>query len=753
MSFLNPIAIWGPLALLGIAVPVIIHLLSRFRPKPMEWAAMELLRRALVVRARRIRLEDLLLLLLRALAMAAVAFALARPSITESTSQWIGNSKVGVLIAIDGSFSMAHQSGVTKSRFEHAVGRAREICSTLSAGDTVTLVLMGQRPRVLLRNVGFDEERTEATLKALEPLAEPMNVELCLDEIARLMDDLKAPAKECYLITDAQSTTWSNLSDAVGKSVQNLRNSGTVFFVPAGPQNAENIAVTRLVMASGVLRKGSIAHFNAEVRNFGRMEVRNLSVKLLVDDVETDKNLIDTINPGETRTLSFFAPFKQSGTFAVSAVLEGNDPLAIDNRRHLVVEVRDGVKVLCVDGSPSVERLGGETGILSLALTVKARKAAEPANRDAASGVSVRVIPVEDLRASDLSSYDIACLAGVAEVSHAQTVGLSDFVRRGGGLVVFLGRKTDRNLMNGMRDSDGTPLLPAELGEIIGDKPRAGEASSDLKGWSLSADQPDHPVTDLFSRMPREQWAGIRFWRYVKASPREDTRVLLRLAPSNDPILMERRMGRGKVYLFTSSANRDWNDMIVNPAYLMLVQQLVTDLTRKPYETPVTVGDKITFEVASDDSSRDLTVRDPRGDDISLRIVEKAGIKTAILEDADLPGVYTARSANRIAATATATERPAEQRIAVNVDTRESDVAVLRDTELNSVVNPLSMRLINEKQAIRSTVTESRQGRELWRILLMAALAILIIEAILARLFTRRLKGTTEVYTRRTAEI
>lgn len=745
--------LWGPLAILGIAVPVIIHLLSRFRPKPMEWAAMELLRRALVVRARRIRLEDILLLVLRAAAMAAVAFALARPSITESTSPWIGNSKVGVVIAIDGSFSMAHQSGVAKSRFQHATGHAREICATLSAGDPLTLVLMGQRPRVLLRNVGYDEERVDAAFKTLEPLAEPLSVDVCLDEIARLMDDIKAPAKECYLITDAQATTWSNLSDAVGKSVQRLRDSGTVFFVSAGPQNAENVTATRLAMASGVLRKGAIARFTAEVRNFGRIEARNLSVKLLVGDVETDKSLIDTINPGETRTLSFFAPFKQAGTFAVSVVIEGNDPLAIDNRRHLVVAVRDGVKVLCVDGSPSSQRLGGESGILSLALSVEARNAAEPASRNSSGGVSVRVIGADDLRASDLASYDIACLAGVAELSHAQTVGLSEYVRRGGGLVVFLGRKTDRNSMNGMRGSDGTPLLPAELGEVIGEQPRDGEAASDLKGWSLSADLPDHPVTEVFSRMPREQWAGIRFWRYVKASPRDDARVLLRLAQNNDPILIERRIGRGKVYLFTSSANRDWNDMIKHPAYLMMVQQLATDLTRKSYETPVTVGDQVVFEVAADDSSRDLTVRDPRGDDIPLRIVEKAGQKTAILDNADLPGVYTVRAFNGNRTSSAAAGSSPEQRIAVNVDTRESDVAVLRDAELNAAVGRLHMRLIGEKQGIRAALTESRQGRELWRIILFAALAMLIGEAILARLFTRRVRGTTEVYSRRTAEI
>ena len=751
MSFLNPILLWGPLALAGIALPVIIHLLSRFRPKPMEWAAMELLRRALVVRARRVRLEDILLLILRATALAAVAFALARPSINASTSQWVGNSKVAVVIAVDGSFSMAHQAGVTKSRFEYALQRAREIVATLSANDPVTLVLMGQRPRILLRNVAYDPERTEEAIKSMEPLPESLNVEVCLDEIGRLLADMKAPAKECYVITDVQASTWSTLSEAVANAVARVKDAGTVFFVPVGPQNAENVALTGLEMASGVLRKGAVARFDAEVRNFGRFEARNLSAKLLIDDSEADKTVLETIPPGETRTLSFFAPFQNAGTFAVTAVLDGNDPLATDNRRYLVAEVQSTVKVLCVDGSPSTDRLGGEAGILSLALSAQGRTPANAASiPSAASGVAVSVLAAEDVRATDFSAYDIVCLAGVGELSQSQTIALSDFVSRGGGLIVFLGNKSERNEMNAMRGSDGTPLLPAELSEVVGEQSSGGIGASDLKSWHLSAEVADHPVTEVLTRLPREQWAGIRFWRYVKSLPRDDARVLLRLDPSNDPILIERKFGRGKVYLFTCSANRDGTDLVVNPIYLMMVQQMLTDLMRKPYESPVTVGDQLPFGVTASDTSSMATVRGPGGDDIFVRVVGNGELRAAIIENAQEPGVYSARATGALAPPAAADRLP-EQRIAVNVDNHESAVSVMRDADLNAIVSQLSLRLIDEKQGIRSAVTESRQGRELWRILLIAALVLLMMESILAGRFTRRMQGPAVGYSTRLA--
>jgi hypothetical protein len=741
MSFLNPITLWAPLAIAGFAIPVIIHLLSRFRPKPMKWAAMDLLRRALVVRARRVRLEDILLMLLRAAALAAVAFALARPSISGSSAGWLGNSTVSALIAVDGSFSMAHQSGVTKSRFDDALHRAREILETLSTGDTVSLVLMGQRPRVILRNVAFDRERAEEALRSLEPLAEPLNLEACLDEIGRLAADAKATARECYLITDAQETTWGNTSEGVDAALVRLRETGTTFLVPAGPQNAENVAVTRLAISSGALRRGSMARFSADVRNLGRFDARNLSAKLLIDDVEVDRTVLDTISPGETRTLSFFAPFKQAGTFAVTTALEGNDPLPIDNRRSLVAEVRSRVRVLCVDGMPSSDRLGGESGILSLALSAQGRQADEAA-AGKSSGVAVTVMPADDVRPGDLLAYDIVALAGVAELSQSQSVGVADFVSRGGGLMVFLGARTDRNAMNAMRGSDGTPLLPAELGEAVGAESRG---AADPPNWNLAADAADHPVTDVLSRLPREQWAGIRFWRYVKTQPREEARVLLRLDPGNDPILVEGSLGRGKVYLFASSANREWSDLVVNPLYLMLVQQIATDLTRRPYEVPLTVGDALKFTAAADAAGSVEAVRDPLGDDLPVRVGDEGGIGVAVLANADLPGVYTWRGAG----TADSGEdRPPEQRIAVNVDTVESTVSVLRDVELATVAEGKSLRLIGEKQSIRAAVTESRQGRELWRLLLGAALVALVGESILAGRFSQRMQHSAPGYTR-----
>ena len=93
MQFLNP---WLLAGLAGIAAPIAIHLMNRFRHRDVDWAAMDLLRKVLVVRSRRIRLEDLLLLLLRCLIVSLLALAIARPVLTPDGCEFLRPGRMWV---------------------------------------------------------------------------------------------------------------------------------------------------------------------------------------------------------------------------------------------------------------------------------------------------------------------------------------------------------------------------------------------------------------------------------------------------------------------------------------------------------------------------------------------------------------------------------------------------------------------------------------------------------------------------------
>ena len=722
MVFLNSPLFWLGLTAAAIAVPIVIHLLSRYKSHPLEWAAMELLRRAMIVRARRLRMEDWILLLLRCLALLLAGLAFARPAIKPSGTSWLGGGgKAGVVIALDASFSMDYKPGL-RSRFDLARERAADVLSTLSPGDPVTLLLLGNRPRVLLRNAAYDADRVGALLKAASPLQESLNLDLCLEEMERLVAEMRAPSRECFLITDAQASTWKKVSDGARATMRKISQSATLFVVPVGAADAENLAVTRFALASGVLRKGTSARYVADVYNSGRTPRAGVTVQLFLNETAVDQRVIEKIGPGQTESVSLFALLDKAGTSTLSARID-KDALPLDNARYAVVDVGSSVSVLCVDGSPSTEPFQGATDFLVAALIPDEREI----SANAVPPLRVDRVRADDLQIGKLSSYDIVMLANVPEIVREQAFALGDFVRRGKGLVVFLGDKTNPDMMNDrMRDAAGNSLLAAKLL-----RPDAAKAKKE-QPLSLAPKIPDHPVTRVFRTMPQTEWARIQFASHVAVAPERDARVLLRLSPGDDPLLIERAFGRGNVLLFTSSADCKWTDLPTHPAYLMLVQQIVTHLTRKPHEKPVTVSEPLSFDLPSDVTAAAVKMLNPRGEESNLRLTNVDGNKAAVLQAADYAGVYEARYGQDVP----------PMKAAANLDPAESDITVLRGRELSSALSRLPVRLLNEGQDAKTAARESRYGRELWRLLLWLAFAVLVVEAALARRFVRRTEET-----------
>src|SRR3954447_6628255 len=108
MSFAAPYMLWGALA---AAIPIILHFFYRSRYRTVPWAAMKFLLAAIEQTSRRLKFQELFLLLLRIFLMLLLAFALARPS-SSAVSQGAGGDAVDAVLIIDQSLSMSARSGI-----------------------------------------------------------------------------------------------------------------------------------------------------------------------------------------------------------------------------------------------------------------------------------------------------------------------------------------------------------------------------------------------------------------------------------------------------------------------------------------------------------------------------------------------------------------------------------------------------------------------------------------------------------------
>ena len=89
-------------------LPIIIHLLNKRKFKIVDWAAMEFLLDAEKKNRRRVRLENLILLLLRCLAVLLIGLLLARPFIpTSMTAGLLNAAQFERIVLLDDSLSHA----------------------------------------------------------------------------------------------------------------------------------------------------------------------------------------------------------------------------------------------------------------------------------------------------------------------------------------------------------------------------------------------------------------------------------------------------------------------------------------------------------------------------------------------------------------------------------------------------------------------------------------------------------------------
>jgi hypothetical protein len=98
---------------------------------------------------------------------------------------------------------------------------------------------------------------------------------------------------------------------------------------------------------------------------------------------------------------------------------------------------------------------------------------------------------------------------------------------------------------------------------------RAGAARFAEVAW-------DHPALSVFTGDAREGFLGVRTSRYVLAKPRASGDRSARVLASFDdgaPALVESRVGKGRVLLFTSTADRDWTDWPIRTSFLPAMQR------------------------------------------------------------------------------------------------------------------------------------------------------------------------------------
>ncbi|MFW6161575.1 MAG: BatA domain-containing protein, partial [Planctomycetota bacterium] len=569
-----------PLGLIGLTLasaPIIIHLLNRRRFKIVEWAAMEFLMASQRKNYRRIRLEQLLLMALRALMIAVLILLVCRPTMRRALAGIAERERL-VALVFDTSMSMAYRDGST-SAYDRGITFAERLMAGLSQGDTWALVAAEGPGRKVTHEPSFELEAARAAVApdrlALSDRGTSLPAALAAAE--EVLASSRTPAKAVYVVTDMQRASWlpptgSVAADDVERLKDLSREQAEVMLVDVGSREPANLAVTELRLVTPFAVVGGEATVRARVSNFTPSDAAGVRLELFVDGFRQQTGAPRNIASGETAQWEFRHVFRQGGPHAVMVELEA-DSLPRDDRRYLAVDVRETLRVLCVEGEPGGESFTGETDYLRAVL--------RPARREQEQEVSPFTPEVAELGAlasAELPRYDAVVLANVARLDEPVAAALERYVRDGGALLVFLGDQVDRAFYNQRLYREGRGVLPCVLG------PPVGDPADRTQAVHLQERVGDHPFVRLFREQKVIKLSSPYVARYIRlegVEGRERVRVVCRF-DGGDPAVVESRAGRGRVVVFASSADDEWNDMPSWPMYQTLVHEVLSQVVRDP---------------------------------------------------------------------------------------------------------------------------------------------------------------------------
>ncbi|MDC0048289.1 VWA domain-containing protein [Verrucomicrobia bacterium] len=735
MSFLNLFPVWGTLAAIGIAVPIIIHLLYRKNKKETDWAAMELLRRALVVRSGQIRLEDFIILLLRCLTLLLLAAALLRPILKDSSL--VGNQRVGMVVAIDDSLSMNH--GAT-TRFETAIEKARKVLGTASPGDKVSIVFLNEREiddqkKVPLRAADYDANKVNDVLDAAKSSGastHQSNLENSIPLLKEMSDEMKAGTKEIHIITDAQQSDWTGLSSEAKNMLGEI--PAQIYIIPVISESDENRSVTSLNYVSGSLNNSGVAKFEATVKNLGTNDADAGKIEFYQDNTLVKRDILGTIGSGESKVVPFLANYEKPGDLSITAKIT-KDSLGADNSRHTVVNVRPRVRVLCatdsIDGGLGTQN--NDLFFLENALRLS--------SGDEENGIQVTSVDSSDLTLETLNDYDIIILANVSAPSAEIAERLKDFTSGGGGLIIFAGENIDPEKYEQSFGNDQDSILPGK----IGPKTSTGEENQDL--WTLAFPESDHPLARVVKSMTEKVVNDAKVESIISVEPLPRSQVILSLVENNAPILMSKTVGEGSVILCATSADRSWSELVVHPVYAIMIQQAATTMTSKPDSRLTRINRTKAISIAgtqpasasigklSPDSEGTADTKKPS---VQLTALPNENFKAEIkAEDISESGIYQILGPQGSVLGA----------IAANSDPSESDVRVVDPDVLKQTIGAMKNIEILEG-APEQKIQSDRKGSDLTTWLLTLCIICFVAQSILAKIFTNKIsKGETDIAT------
>jgi hypothetical protein len=610
---------WFLAGLAGIALPLYLHLLKRQKNPPRPVPSLMFWEARTQASTRHRRLDYILLLSLRLALLVLLILAFANPFINRSAAS-IASDRL-VLLVVDNSFSMRAGTRLTDAK-DAAMG----VLSGKGAARG-QVAAFGSQLRLMTQPIE-DQSALRAAVQSIQPGDGHGNFGELARAVRAMAESVHTPI-EFHLFSDMQRTDMAaTFSDMALPASVTLETHAVV--TKAQPNwTVESVDAPGQVWG----KDAKPVHVQAVIAGYGTSAAQR-TVSLVVNGKTTATKQVAV--PANGRAAVDFPTLEVPYGFNRCEVkIDTADGFPADDLRRFAVERSDPQKALLI------HNYGDNRSPLYVGTALSAA---------AQSAFTLESIAINEAADRKPSNYSFIILSDVNSVPSLLENALTEYVRSGGSLFIAAGTSA------GARSQ--IPIFGAHIIETR-DYTRI-PAGFMAVGFSDSS----YPAVAKAGG-----WPDVKFFYALNVEPgvgQDAASVIVRLSDQT-PLLLEKRIGEGRVVLLTSGLDNLTNDFPRNPAFVPFIEQTARYLAGSERHGGSRPVDAYLELRTAKEKSQGVDVMDPEGNHPLTR-AEAASAQSIQLTEA---GYYQLRLANG-----------RQDEVGVNPDPKESNLDVLADDVL-----------------------------------------------------------------------
>ncbi|MBT3180303.1 MAG: hypothetical protein HOB40_09465 [Candidatus Marinimicrobia bacterium] len=677
MTVLTPSILW----LLGaVSIPLIIHLLSKLRIKKVEFSTVRFIKQLETSSIRKVKIQQILLLILRMLAIASLVLMMAQPVTQGFMPGWIAAEQdARLILVIDNSASM-HVIDGKLSSLEHSKREALNLIPLFK--DKTRITLSQTCPPLILFEGESNNPLLNNSIQAIQSTVSYDNLWGNLNNLLR-NKTIVEPIKECVIFSDfIQEPDSSFLS-----GISNM-DDWKFYFIHPNPV-FDNLSIRSVSSLNRIKTMSQLIKLNTRVENSGQLPKPNVPLELVFNNHRVGQ-VVSEFDSGKEKEFLFQAYPTNMGIVQGKVNLPRDD-YSLDNTWYVSMPIMERIRCGIIGANNE------DVAMMEIVL-----RAIDPQNQFLS--IESRIQP--NLNRLFLDELDVAIIHNPNGMTEESVNDLDNFLSTGGGVIWFQGREIDNEFHPNLIENIGFPKLVEKIDAGQGFfTTTIGSGKSDLLN-NLQVRNLENELPEIFS--------------YIKTEGKGNQKVHWTLN-NGDPLLMEFSSGSGTVFYFSTLLDLRWNDLAIRGMFVPLMYRLLVltgtdelNTTSVQIDEPkwITIEEKILrnkWEVISPSGNKEM-------------IVPNYNLEGIQISNTNELGVYQVFSDGKLF-TSFSTRLHEKEYLQHRINQRAIEPFIQQD----------QIRWLMLQNDFSQAFLEARQGKSLWKTFLLLALLFLLAETIIGR--------------------